>query len=279
MDVKKNIVLIQSFNSFILFTKVLDFLSFCKTLLTKFFILRGIDFYKKDQIFNNIKNGFTYSNWFLSYFKNRFLFYPKRIFIQNYKKKLKSILKSNPKNINFVLNLFNHEIGIFSELFFVSNDFHYFVLGLDFYIQKLLWRYLKRIYAKRSNIWIYNKFWRFINGVWQFFIFDKGKNVTFLKSHFYPYLQKELKHFNFAMDLFDYKNKRKFFNDLKFEFGLNKSQSTKFIYYRQLGLCFICKRPLLNEKIKFINLNKVLANYKSKAFLYNVYILHFDCNI
>lgn len=271
--VNKKYNLIQSLNSFILFTENLDLLVFYKTNLIKCLVSRGINFYKENSLSNNITNGFSFSFWFFFSSKKKVIFSLNKQFIRNYKRKLKSILKNNSQNIMIVLNLINQEIVAFSELLFVSAQFSYFARQLDFYIQKRIWRYLKRIYLKRSNIWLYNKFWRKVNGIWQFFILDGQNRITFLKSHFS--FNKKSKHLYFSIDVFDYRNRRKFFNDLKFEFDSNTSESLNFLYYRQSGLCFICKRPVLTDRIKLIN----LTHYCNRnIFLDSTYISHFDCN-
>lgn len=150
---------------------------------------------------------------------------------------------------------------MFSKL----GDFTFLFISLDLYTQRLLWKYIKKLHTKRTNIWLCMRYWRFFNGLWRFFTFDSQNKCILLKSHLH--FKQQNKHILFSFNVFDYKNRRKLWLDLQFEFELSLSPVLKYVSKYQNGLCFICKKPFLYEKLK------ILIDFS------RLYIKHYDCHV
>lgn len=182
-------------------------------------------------------------NWNFSSFSSRF-FLSNVSFLQikNYKRKLKLIIKSyvnlHPK---LLIKLLNNEIIIFNFKYNFSDDFPELASELDVYLFKLLWKWSRRRHPRRSNSWIYFKYWKFIGQSWKFFCLDNLEaNPYFLKSHFI--FKSSYYHLPSCLNIFDLFNESKF-NKVWFK------RVRKFFkgFYRvlfdnQQGLCFNCKK-------------------------------------
>lgn len=270
--------MIKVADKFILLSYTKESLVFYKNILSKFCITRGVSFIKVKETLKPSFDGVLFSGFlFFPFYKSVFITLSNNA-IRNHKRKLKFILKHNLRDIVVMLKNINNEINRWNQTYYLLSYSVSIGYNLDLYIQKLLWKYIKKVYIKRSNKWIYNKYWRCINGKWNFFSFDSKKNVVFLISHKYSTFSS--KHFFFSFDVFDYRNKRKFVTDSQFEFEFFSSSIIRFIYKRQKGLCFICKRPFLPIDLKFIKLSSLKTNnlYMNSYLISKVYLFHSDCS-
>lgn len=125
--------------------------------LRDFFYSRGIDYSNKvDTVFKS-SNAAGEDLFVLNYKKVRFQF--KSSIIRIHKMRIKAILKTSFNlTIPLLLKSINREINIwnsfYSKLIFFENNFK-----LDLYVYRLLWKFLKRIHPRRTNTWIYSKYW------------------------------------------------------------------------------------------------------------------------
>jgi hypothetical protein len=255
-----------------------DFLIHHKNTLYQFCINRGIDFIEKKSLIKSSLNGIICSEFIFSPIYNYLFITIKKNLLTGHKRKLKSILKGIPQNIGKVLIVINKEISFWNKSFFMISNLFFISYNLDIYIQKLFWKYIKRIHLKRTHKWLYNKYWRCINGIWQFFIFDVRGKVIFLRSH--GSTDFAFKHISFSLQVFDYNNKRKFLMDCRFEFNLLFSPVIQSLYQHQKGLCFVCKRPFFNTNVKVLNIcsSKLPSLYLNKYSISKICLLHFDCH-
>lgn len=80
---------------------------------------------------------------------------------RNYKRKLKAIVKESFNLSIFVLiKILNKEIENFKFVHSFLASYVTLSQELDCYTYKLLWRFVKRCHPRRSNTWIYGKFWK-----------------------------------------------------------------------------------------------------------------------
>lgn len=237
---KKRFSIFSYYNKFFIILDGNISIGLIKNFMYEFFFLRGVDlsstFLTKDALifegnkFNFIKNRFS-----LAFCFN---------FIRNYKRKLKLIIKNNfgfpvSKLILSLNSLILKSFNVLIEKKMMKNT----LLQLDIYLYRLLWKWAKRRHSRRSNTWIYTKYWKFVSGVWRFFALDELKGgFIFLRSHYsesvVPYS------IPVSLDLFDLLNHKKL--TLIWEKSLNiNSRSIYFKLWRsQKGLCAFCLKGL-----------------------------------
>lgn len=145
---------------------------------------------------------------------------------------------------------------------------------LDMYLYKLIWKYLKKLHSKRTNVWIYNKYWKKIYGFPRLLIKDNlSQNIYFLKSHslFVNFLYR----IPLSLNIFDLFYNRYLWNILFSKFLYSFSNSYRILYINQKGLCEGCKRPICFKNYKILKIEKnSQSSFVRKFFLYHSY-----CNI
>lgn len=152
------------------------------------------------------------------------------------------ILKNFVKFSSDIFCLVEHlNLEIFSWLlnsFFSDSALNVF-LSLDIFLYQLLWNFLKRRHPRRPRTWIYNKYWKFYNGFWRFFVYNPYRSkVIFLTLHsFFP-----ISFFRnrFFFNIFEYYNRIKFYSIYS---KMSLSFVDKFFFYlwkKQSGLCLVC---------------------------------------
>jgi len=196
--------------------------------------------------------------------------------VKNYKIKLKSIVK-NSKNVNLfqTLKIINSEINKWINIYSVSDCWKSLSSDLDLYLYKLFWRFVRRCHPRRSNTWIYSKYWKSFSGVWKFVIFDSlnGK-FCFLKLHFSYH--KIIYSIPSSLITFNLFNKRKFLFILFKKFENNFIGSYHFLYLKQKGLCSFCGRPFSFNNVKIVSKSSFLK--KNKISVLDLFLLHSFCN-
>ena len=85
--------------------------------------------------------------------------------LKQYKCRLKTLVKSSYdfnclqliKSLNSCIVSWSKEFG--STSFYTSLS-----VSLDFYLYKLLWTWCKRFHPRRTNSWIFERYWTYISG-------------------------------------------------------------------------------------------------------------------
>jgi RNA-directed DNA polymerase len=262
----KIIILCDSPNDFFYFFEI----------LSKFLELRGLYFKDKALVPVLLSKGLIFLSWNL--YKNGY-FIPFVIvtnkILRLYKSKLKAIVKSSyNKDIVRVLRQLNYEIKKLVNSYFFSDNWSLRACELDIYVHKTLWRYVRRYHPRRTNTWIYSRYWKRFSGIWRFFVIDSSQGrIFFLKSH----LSFKSSVFRVANSLnaFNFYNNRKISNLLYKKFEYNFHPNYIFLYKRQRGLCFICKKPIC---LKNYTLLVNTLNYPKTVSLSNsFFLIHAYC--
>lgn len=246
-------------------------------LLTEFLEARGL--YIVNDSFRNylVSEGFDFLCWNISR-KSLYLPYVtiSKKSIKDYKCRIKAIVKSSyNKNIILVINLLNYEIQEWKRLYLFSSGLGSLAIELDIYLYKVIWKYVRRCHPRRTNTWIYSKYWKQFSGVWKFFVFDLIQNkVLFLKSHIVEFAC--FYKTSSSLNIFNLYNKRKVHVSLFNKKSLSFSSSFNILYEKQKGLCFICKKPLLPKNSRLIR-SIVNNGHENTNFFGNFNLIHNYC--
>lgn len=106
----------------------------------------------------------TFESWkpvyFVSPYSTLFHFlYTRALF--NYKRRLKSLVKrSFNLSVSILIKKLNYQIKNFKSVYAFFSTYNVFSRELDYYLYRLLWRFIKRCHPRRSNTWLYGKFWK-----------------------------------------------------------------------------------------------------------------------
>lgn len=189
---------------------------------------------------------------------------------------LKSIVK-NSKNVTLfqTLKIINVEINRWINIYSISDSWNALSSDLDLYLYKLFWRFVRRCHPRRSNSWIYSKYWKCFSGVWKFVIFDSinGKSC-FLKLHFcYKKINYSIPSSLITFNLF---NRRKLLFFLFKKFENNFIGSYRFLYIKQKGLCFFCHKPFSFNNVKIVRRSSFIK--KNTTSIFDLFLLHSFCN-
>jgi hypothetical protein len=178
--------------------------------------------------------------------------------LRNYKNRLKMIIKKNKSIIiNNMITILNKELKVWKKNNFFLDNFQLVSKELDRYINKLLWRYVKRLHSRRSKVWIYKKYWRYISGNWKFVSINQTTGrIDVLLSHSFFTKSSFLNRIPLITNVFKVTNAKKIFyiNFLRVKNSL--TGITSLIYNKQNGLCYKCKLPMHRDTLKVIKIKK-----------------------
>ena len=241
-----------------------------KKLLSKINILlkvRGITYNNKHtNKLNSIKQKINIGTYQLvKHQDDNLICIPSKDNIKQYKNKLKMIVKNN-KITSLISNL-NKELNKWKKDNFFLENFQSLGKELDNYVNKILWRYVKRLHSRRSNMWIYKKYWKYLFGNWRFFYINNitGK-IDILISHRFFLRLNTLNRIPLITNVFKLINSKKVFYINFLNIKINIGGITRVIYNKQKGLCFKCKLPLCFNEIK-------ICKIKNKFFI----LIHTTC--
>lgn len=223
-----------------------------------------------------VSRGLNIFSWnFHATYKYKVKIFINRNYLKQYKSKLKLIIKNsyNKKLVNIVKDI-NAEIVTWFRLHSFVNDLKVLCFELDLYVNKILWRFLKRYYSRRTNNWIFSRFWKKFSGIWKFYVLDDTSynKVIFLKSHFS--ILSKTHFFSRGFNAFNSFNKYKLYKVLFNRNIMNFKGSHKILFLEQKGLCYICRRPLFATNFSILkNYSKL---YKTNL-LSNLLLIHSYC--
>lgn len=192
-----------------------------------------------------------------------------------YKNRLKILVKSSyGKHIGSLIRSLNKEIkawSVFCSLFYVKATI---CRELDLFLYKILWKFVKRCHPRRSNSWIYAKYWKFYSGTARFLFSNvvTGK-LHFLKLHQFIYFSTYS--LPLSTEVFNYFNRKKIFSSLFKASRVYFKGFYKALFIKQKGLCYFCLNPIEFSNYELIkNVNKGYVKFESL----NYYILiHRHC--
>lgn len=272
-------LIIRYFNYFFIFGfGTFDILSI-QVLFFSFFRERGIFFKFFNFQINSLLKGFDYFGWNIILKEKYFLFSRvSREVVRSYKLKLKNIFKYNKSlNLFLLLNLVNSEIDFWTNIYKFSDFFIFISSEMDLYIYKLFWNLVKKRHPRRSNTWIYSKYWKFSLGIWKFFLFDnKTGSFLFLNTHFNSSCKLYTLPFSLKIyNIYNY-NKLSYVSFKKFYYNLQSIY--RVLWKKQSGLCFFCRRIL---EFPYISRLKVIkfSSPKKTFFMTDFVLVHKWCAI
>lgn len=260
---ENDINLIRYLNIIYVFSSKLDNLNLARIHLYKFLSLRNIDLFYgfiKNLVFCPFQE-FVILGWFLKVFKGHNpIERINKMNIKNQKVKLKSLIKNSVhlpvfnliKSLNFIISNWSNVYGYLEFSFEIC-------IQLDLYLNKLLWKWAKHRHPRRTNTWIYCKYWKYFFGKWKFFTFDfRISQTVFLNSHFVGY--NEMFQLSSLVSVFDFLNVNKVRDICYKKFSQNIKGIYIFLWKKQSGICFICQkeftfRDLLTVKICNVRYN------------------------
>lgn len=224
-----------------------------------------------------LSEGFDFLSWNVS---RKTFHYPciavNQENIKEYKRKIKIMVKSSyNKDIVSIVKLLNHEIQDWIKLHIFSSNLKDLAVELDFYIYKVLWRYVRRCHPRRSNTWIYSKYWKRFSGVWKFFVFNSALDeILFLKSHMITLLNNSHR-IPSSLNAFNGFNLKKSIDSLSKKNSFCFSNGFNILYRKQKGLCVICKKPLWLKNCKLLKSNTIRSGIFD--FSQDFYLIHIYC--
>nr|YP_010700227.1 putative group II intron reverse transcriptase/maturase RoaA [Euglena deses]WCH63371.1 putative group II intron reverse transcriptase/maturase RoaA [Euglena deses] len=197
-------------------------------------------------------------------------------YVRSYRRKLKNILKNyKNKSIYQLICIINSKIVEWKIYFKVSKFYKILSSSLDIYLNKILWTFVKRCHPRRTNTWIYNKYWKNFNGTWKFFSIDltSGKILILMSHHLKGKFKIDYRIHN-LLTIFNIYNQKKCF-----KINFKKSQYNfigiySILYNKQKGLCAHCKYLLNDKELKLVNISKLSYN---KYFFSTLFLLHKNC--
>lgn len=266
----------------LIFANNYDQFNYFKFEFKKFLSFKGLEINKTNYLSYSIFDPFYFLYWKFEKLDDRkFISQTSNIITRHYKCKLKVFIKNSQnisvlqflKQINFFIIKWRVENN-YCNLFFTS------AAELDIYLYRLIWKWAKRRHPRRSNSWIYSKYWKSFGGIWKFFTVDANNgNLVFLKSHF-SLQTKRLYSFPRSFKVFDLDNYQKlnfiWFNKLR----LNFHTLYRSLWNKQKGVCFHCFKTISyfdfkNVRIfKSSKLLKIIINPFSQLVL-----IHVNCSL
>ncbi len=217
-------------------------------------------------------------NW--SFFYNNYLFLgkPSLGFI-NYQKNSLKLLVKNSGNAN----LFSIVKNINSQIdYWISNcnflDFYWDLSNeMDLFLYKILWSWAKKRHPRRSNTWIYSKYWKYLFGRWRFLIRDiiKG-NVFLVKSHLF--YKSHIFRIPNSISIFDINDKGKI-SDVWFKkIRKNFKGICAVLYNNQKGICLVCNRLIFLNSANEFKILRLSDKFRSRDVpLSNLTLVHNYC--
>jgi RNA-directed DNA polymerase len=269
--------IICSFDSIFIIGNSINHLFYLKNLVNIFLVTKGIDCHNNSYFMRSFLNNFDIQGYKFFISPYRFLFSVVNSDLQKiYKIKLKNLIKSS-YNISIVklIKLLNIEINFWKQFYNFQDSARTVSYELDIYLYKLLWKFIKRYHPRRTNSWLYDKYWRCFSGIWRFSFYDSiSGNVCFLNFHYS--LKRENSYLPLLMNIFEAKNYRKLFCVLFHKSLPNFKGLNRLLFIKQKGLCNICFKQLnvFNFKlIKSSNNNIIVTN----KYLHCFCLIHSYC--
>lgn len=261
-------------NKIIFFFDTSNQIPLCIQKIKNFLEIRGI-YFSNNFVVSSIYEGSSFFSWDI--LKSKYLcpyINLSKDSIKKYKLVLKTIVKSSyNKSVILLVKLLNIEIQNWVKLHIFSSNWKNLAIELDLYIYKIIWKYVRRCHPRRTNTWIYSKYWKQFSGVWKFFVIDSVKNkIFFLKSHILVGVNTQK--VSSSLNAFNLYNSRKILYSLSKKSGSFFSFSFDLLYRKQKGLCTICKKSIWSKRCKLL---KYSSNKESFDLFKDFSLIHIYC--
>ena len=263
-----NFIGFLNLNTFVFSCSNLRLLTSLVSFLYRFFESRKIFFFISHFNVISFYEGFNLFGWKFFLLKSDFFSLQlSRDTIFSHQLTLKNLVKFG-SNLFILVEQLNLKIFSWVLNYFFSDFVVNVFLSLDIFLYKLLWNFLKRRHPRRPRTWIYNKYWKFYNRFWCFFVYDfyRGK-MLFLSLHSFFSIPVFRNHFFF--NTFEYFNRNKLYS-------IYSKRSlcfvNKFLFYlwkKQSGLCLVCYQLFDFSKqfiFKVVPWNSFMSYYSRSKF-------------
>lgn len=256
----------------------LNSFSVIKNLFFSFFYLKFLFFFN---IFFYVSFSFKgfYILGFYYYYLKSFLFQGILSFdnIEYYKLKFKFIIKLNGlRDIFFSLKLINKEIFNFFCYYNFCDSFSRVFLSLDLFLYKIFWKLVKKIHPRRPNTWIYLKYWKYVEGIWNFFLLDSYSSLPlYMFFNFLFYLKLYCLPSAFFPLIFCNELKLGRIWLLKYSFVL--TGVLKLLWKKQFGKCFFCSFYFELVSFYFPKVLFLRGSFLKNDVFGNVVLVHYYC--
>jgi RNA-directed DNA polymerase len=267
-------------NELLFFSSNLNELFVFNLIFNTFCVNSNFGLVVRNKLSFSLFNGFDFMSWRFFMSKSKKLFNIINLQeIRNYKRSLKSLItKFLSFDIFLLIKTLNNFIITWLNNYKLLNYPWDICSELDLYLYKLLWRFVCRRHLRKSNRWIYNKYWKFLSGKWRFFVFDTTTgNILFLNSHVLrSYKIYRLPSFVNFFDLLDNSMYRTywFYNLNSKLVGIYRA-----LFIAQSGICVVCKKSFNLDFLSCIKLSKLtLSNINSNKVAHLV-LIHNYCSM
>lgn len=251
-----------------------------KNLLDKIIHMKGLKISKISSKLSSILLGLSFKNWGIRKNKNNLLnYFYSSIALKYQRNKLKMLIKIiKNQTISELIKKLNEEILMWKYNYYSTASKKTVPKLLDLYLNKLIWRFVKKEHARRPNTWIYNKYWKNLLGYWRFSTINKQDGKLYvLSSHENSASTINKQNAPNLLNRFDPKNLRKI---LYINFYLLKNSFSgvgNIIFFKQKGVCYKCRLPLNLEERKILTI-KVQKKRLKKTFSFNeIIFIHKYC--
>lgn len=272
----------RDFNRFLFFSNNLQVLSILNFNLKAYLFTKKLKISLQNTYVQSLYSGFSYLNFnFLKGSSFEILISSSYLGLKVYKSKLKTIIK-NSYNIPFpvLIRCLNVEIDSWYMDcgYFASSSY---LIFLDFYLYRLLWKFCRRLHPRRPSSWIFEKYWKNYSGKFRFSAFDPLKgSYYFLNSHFDVY--KPLKKLSITISPYDFRDRKKsscdFFKKVRSQFH----SVYGVLFDIQRGLCPFCNNFFSYFNIKDVGIYQLSSFTKIKntsRSCFGLILVHRSCLI
>lgn len=197
--------------------------------------------------------------------------------IKKYKCKLKALVKGSPNSTCVgLIKLLNFNISLWSKKVKSTSFYKSIALSLDFYLYKLLWKWCRRFHPRRTNSWIFERYWINISGRFKFFSVNilNGKNI-FLISHFseFEFGKRSL----CFVSNFEFRDRGKFYYDSFSKLRGDFRGIYGILFDTQKGICPRCNKLLVDFDLNRLRIFHASRFPKCLGAEFNLVLVHACC--
>lgn len=272
-----SVIFIRKLDKFLFFSTNIGGINFLNSYLKCFVKFEVTNLVIKGNSVNSLYSGFHFLNWF--FFKTFITKIHSSVSFfafRNYKVKIKIFVKQSYNSFYLVRKLNKHVSWWVKEFKNVSS-FNTLSLSLDVYLYKLLWKWCKRFHPRRSNSWIFNKYWKNISGRYKFFSANPlTGDILFLISHNVTSLSSTIL-LPSCTSSFEFFDKSKFHYDLFKKTKMDFQGIYGILFDNQRGICPCCNKPFFYFSLHDLRILHVSSSFDNQKSTSRVLLVHNYC--